>query len=285
VAKAKKHKPYSSAMVAPPTTGPKVLLFDIETAPIIAHVWSLWENNVALNQIETDWHVMSWSAKWLDDPPEKTMYMDQRGAPDISDDTSILEGIWDLLDQADVVISQNGKNFDQKKLFARFILQNVRNGHPPSHFKHEDTKIIASNVFGFTSNKLEYMTDKLCVKYKKLKHTKFPGHTMWTECLADNLEAWKEMEKYNKYDVLSLEELYYILFPWSNKLNYNIYRDGTVNECLCGSKTFIKNGFYYGQSSKFQIYKCKGCGAPHRDKTNLFDKEKRDSLTVAVPKN
>src|SRR5690606_10614258 len=44
---------------------PKVLVFDIETSPIIAHVWSLWDQNVGLNQIMTEWHIMSWSAKWL----------------------------------------------------------------------------------------------------------------------------------------------------------------------------------------------------------------------------
>ena len=164
-----KAKVLNTNIISPPSTGPKVLLFDIETAPIIAHVWSLWENNVALNQVVEDWHVLSWSAKWLDDAPNKTMYMDQRGAKDMSDDTKILEVIWDLLDTADVVITQNGKSFDQKKLFARFLIKNIRNGHPPSSFKHEDTKIIASSIFGFTSNKLEYMTDKLCTKFKKLR--------------------------------------------------------------------------------------------------------------------
>ena len=30
---------------------PKVLVFDIETAPMLGYVWGLWENNVALNQV------------------------------------------------------------------------------------------------------------------------------------------------------------------------------------------------------------------------------------------
>ena len=47
------------------------------------------------------------------------------------------------------------------------------------------------------------MTDKLCTKYKKLVKRKFNGFELWKECLADNIEAWKDMETYNKYDVLS----------------------------------------------------------------------------------
>jgi hypothetical protein len=191
------------------------------------------------------------------------------------------DGIWNLLNEADVVITQNGKNFDQKKLNARFILQGFQ---PPGSYKHIDTKQIASKHFGFTSNRLEYMTDKLCVKYKKLKHKKFPGHEMWVECLKGNLEAWKEMELYNKHDVLALEELYTKLIPWDNSINFNLYHDEEDHVCKCGSTTFIKNGFYYTSSGKFQKHKCKSCGAEHRDKQNLFTKEKRASLKMPTPK-
>jgi uncharacterized protein YprB with RNaseH-like and TPR domain len=255
---------------------PKVLVFDIETAPILAHVWGLWENNVGLNQIQSDWHVLSWSAKWLSDAPEKVMYKDQRGAKDITNDSKLLKGIWDLLDEADIVITQNGKKFDVKKLNARFILSGFP---PPSSFRHIDTQEIAKRHFAFTSNKLAYMTDKLCVKYKKqTSHGKFEGHMLWTECLKDNLEAWKEMEHYNKYDVLSLEELYHKLIVWDNRINFNVYTDSLDVECKCGSKDFVKNGFYYTNTSKFQKYRCKKCGSEHRDKTNLLSPEKRESL-------
>lgn len=265
---------------APPKGTPKILIFDIETAPIIAHVWGLWENNVGLNQIEADWHVLSWSAKWKGSPESETMYMDQRNAKNIEDDTDLLTGIWELLDEAEVVITQNGKSFDQKKLNARFVIKGIKDRHPPSSFKHEDTKLIAKRHFAFTSNKLEYMTDKLNTKYKKLKHKKFPGHEMWTECLKNNIEAWKAMEEYNKYDVWALEELYNILAPWHGNagVNFNLYHDDEVNVCKCGGQVFIKNGFYYTNVGKFQRYKCKDCGAESRDRKNLLSKEKRESL-------
>jgi hypothetical protein len=264
------------AVVAVPRSSPKVLVFDIETAPILAHVWGLWENNVGLNQIQSDWHVLSWSAKWLDDAPEKVMYQDQRGMKDITNDSDLIRGIWDLLDEADIVITQNGKKFDVKKLNARFILSGFP---PPSSFRHIDTQEIAKRHFAFTSNKLAYMTDKLCTKYKKLtSHGKFQGHELWTECLKDNLEAWKEMELYNKYDVLSLEELYHKLIVWDSRINFNVYTDSLDVVCKCGSKDFIKNGFSYTNTSKFQKYRCKGCGSEHRDKANLLSSEKKESL-------
>ena len=260
---------------------PKVLIFDIETAPIMSYVWRLWDQNVGLNQIEEDWHIMSWSAKWLDDAPSKVMYQDQRNAPNIEDDKDLLVDIWNLLDEADIVITQNGKSFDQKKLNARFIINGFQ---PPSSYRHIDTKVIAKKQFGFTSNKLEYMSDKLCTKYKKLKHGKFPGFELWSECMKGNQEAWKEMEKYNKYDVLALEELYEKLIPWDNSINFSLYHNENRHVCKCGHDKFNKNGFYYTSSSKFQKYKCKKCGHETRDKVNLFSKEKRKSLHMETPK-
>lgn len=255
--------------------GPKVLLFDIETAPILGYVWRLFDQNVALNQIHNDWYVLSWAAKWLGEPAKNTMYMDQRAAKDIENDKTILKGIWKLLDEADIVVTQNGKSFDQKKLNARFILQGMS---PPSSFRHIDTHRLAKKHFGFTSNKLEYMTDKLCVKYKKLKHGKFAGFQMWKEVLNGNIEAWKEMEKYNKYDVLSLEELYNKLIPWDNQIDFNIYHDDLEHVCKCGSKEFKKQGWYYTNTAKYQRYRCKSCGAESRDKVNQLTKEKLESL-------
>ena len=260
---------------------PKVLIFDIETAPIIAHVWGLWKNDVGLNQIEKDWHVLSWSAKWLGDPPSKVLYEDQRKVKDITDDSKILQSIWKLLDEADIVITQNGKKFDQKKLNARFVLNEMQ---PPSSFKHIDTYDIARRKFGFTSNRLEYMTSKLCKKYKKLKHSKFPGHEMWNQCLKGNLEAWKEMEKYNKYDVLSLEELYEILMPWDNTVDFNLYHDEERYVCRCGSVKFRESGYHYTQTGKYQKYVCKKCGTETRGAENLYSKGKRKSLRRRVVK-
>lgn len=263
----------------PPKKGPKILLLDIETAPIIGYVWSLWDQNVGLNQIKQDWHILSWSAKWLGDAPSKTMYQDQRNAKKIEEDGDLLKGIWELIDQADILITQNGKDFDQKKLNARFILNGFK---PPSSTKHIDTKLIARKHFGFTSSKLEYMSDKLCKKYKKLKHTKFQGFELWRECLAGNKVAWKEMEKYNKYDVLALEELYNKLIPWDSSINFNLYSDSVENVCKCGSKSFLKRGFFYTNVAKYQRLRCNGCGAEMRDKKNLFTVEKKKSLRVGT---
>ena len=258
---------------------PKILVYDIETAPILGYVWGLWNNDIGLNQIESDWYILSWSAKWLGSDPKDIMYQDQRDAENIENDKELLEGIWKLLDEADIVITQNGKKFDQKKLNARFIINDMQ---PPSSYRHIDTRQIARKTFGFTSAKLEYMTDKLCVKYKKLKHAKFAGFSLWTECLKGNEEAWNEMEIYNKHDVLSLEELYGKMAPWDNTINFGAYTDSEIHVCKCGSVEFKKSGFHHTNAGRYQKYKCKACGHETRDLENLLPKATRKSLKRVI---
>jgi hypothetical protein len=256
------------------STGPKVLLLDIETAPLLVYCWGIWDQNIGLNQIESDWHVLSWSAKWLGDPDENVMYADQRNARDIENDKAILKQLWKLLNDADVIITQNGKSFDEKKLNARFILNGMG---PPSPYRHIDTKRIASKKFAFTSNKLEYMTKKLCKK-KKLSHKQFPGFELWRECLKGNIDAWEEMRLYNIMDVLSLEELYKKLQPWDRTIVFSAYSNAETMQCNCGNNKLQKRGFNYSNTGKFQRYFCTKCGSWYSGRTNLLSKEKRSAI-------
>lgn len=252
---------------------PKILFFDIETAPIRAYLWSMWQHGVGLNQIEADWHMLSFCAKWAHS--NEIFYYDQRHAEDIEDDEEILWELWHLLNEADIVVGQNSKRFDVKKANARFIL----NGMPkPSTYRQIDTWDIARRQFGFTSNKLEYMTEQLCTTHKKSKHKKFHGFELWSECLKGNMEAWEEMEAYNRDDVLSLEELYNILSSWDSTLpNYDVY----VDEVLDMSE-WKKDGFHYTNLGKYQRYRNIKTGQQRRSRVNLLSKEKRQSLLANI---
>jgi uncharacterized protein YprB with RNaseH-like and TPR domain len=237
----------------------KILIFDIETAPVLAYVWGLKDQNVAVNQINRDWYVIAWAAKWFGQ--SEVIYRDQRHAKNIEDDRKILRDLWKLLDEADIVITQNGKNFDTPKLNARFIEHGMK---PPSPYKHLDTYQIARNAAKFTSNKLEYLTEKLCTKYKKLKHEKFPGFALWAECLKGNMAAWNEMRRYNKHDVLATEELYMKIRAWAPQNAPRAFNIGHLTQqCpTCGVVGKLRpKGYNYTRVSRFRKYVCKGCGS------------------------
>lgn len=252
---------------------PKILLADIETLPLEVWTWGLFDQNIGLNQISQDWTVLSWSAKWLGE--KDVMYDDVRGDRP-RDDKRVLKGIWKLLDEADIVVWHYGSAFDHKKLNARFILNGYK---PPKPYKQIDTKKLATKTFGFTSNKLEYLTDKLNKKFKKSKHKKFEGFAMWKECMAGNISAFNEMRDYNKMDVLSLEELYNNLIVWHNPLDFRVYDSSTRPACFtCSSPKVKKEGFSFTKSAKYQQYSCKSCNSWFTGKVNLLSKEKKASL-------
>jgi uncharacterized protein YprB with RNaseH-like and TPR domain len=250
---------------------PKVLFVDIETSPILGSVWALFDQNVGLNQIEKDWHVLSWAAKWAGE--KNVVYMDQSHARNVEDDRYILKGVWKLLDEAEVVVGQNSKRFDIKKLNARFIINGMK---PPSPFRQIDTLQIAKKHFGFTSNKLEYMSGKLCPDEKKLTKREFAGFELWKECLAGNKAAWAEMKRYNIQDVIALEAVYNKLQPWDNTTRlYSGEADSP--RCNCGSYDIQRRGFNITNAGKFQRYQCQDCGAWYSDKDNLVPREQRQS--------
>jgi uncharacterized protein YprB with RNaseH-like and TPR domain len=257
---------------------PKVLILDIETAPMQGYFWGLFKQNIGLEQVLQHTTILSWSAKWLHESPDKVMYRDQRNAKDIRDDKDLMIGIRSLLDEADIVLHQNGESFDIPKLNYRFAMNKLK---PYSSIKHIDTLKIAKKVFGFDSNKLAHMTDMFCTKYVKTDHGKFAGFKLWKECLAGNQEAWKEMEKYNKLDVLSLEELYVDhLAPWDQTLNFAAFTEELTFRCNCGSDQFSHKGYIRTKKSKFKRFICDHCGKEHRESKNLFTKEQRDALKV-----
>jgi hypothetical protein len=238
----------------------KTLILDIETSPIVAYIWELGEQHVALNQVKTDWHIMAWSAKWLGDPESKVIYYDLRNHKN-GDDKPILKPLWDLLNSADIVITQNGQHFDSRKINARFITHGM---NPPKPYQHLDTYRLVKRVAAFTSNKLEYLSNTLCNTHKKIVHGKFPGLSLWIECLKGNKEAWDEMKRYNVKDILSTEELYLHVKAWSPESFPKIYpmtqNDDTCHTCgytgamRIGRERIRKSGVYSQNS-------CPKCGS------------------------
>lgn len=247
----------------------KELILDIETSPILAHVWSLWEQNVGLNQISKDWHILSVSAKWRGQ--KEVFYFDQRNEKDISNDSNLLKKLSKLINEADVIVGHNLDKFDIKKINARLILNGLQ---PLNIVQQVDTLKLAKKKFAFTSNRLEYLTSKLCTKYKKSSHKKFSGFELWLGCLAGDLKAWKEMEKYNKLDVLSLEELYEKLLKFHDPVHRRSYNDSIDNQCECGSN-LQKWGVYVTKSGRYQKYRCNECGKCYKGNENLLSKDKR----------
>lgn len=234
---------------------PRILLYDIETSYTIGAVWGLYEQNVA--KVLREPYILTVAWKWLGEKETHVL-----GLPDFKEykknkrsDKYIVQEMWKLFDEADVIIAHNGNSFDQKWTYARFVVNGMI---PPSPSKYVDTKVIAKSKFRFNSNKLDSIGEYFGIG-RKIK----TDIDLWIDCVEnDDSLAWSRMKRYNKMDVTLLERVYLKLLPYiTNHPNYNVYTGETHSCPNCGSCDLQKRGFYRTRTTQKQQYQCKGCYA------------------------
>lgn len=226
----------------------KILLLDIETAPNTAYVWGLWDQNISQDQLVESSYVLCWSAKWLGEAEITFASCQKQSAK------KMLVGIHKLLDEADVVVHYYGTKFDIPVLNREFVKHGFL---PPSPYKQVDLKLHVARVFKFESTKLNSVAAELKLG-AKVKHQ---GFQLWVKCMDGDPEAWAEMEKYNRGDVVLLEALYHRLLPWlSSHPNTSSFDD---IECCprCGSTSYQRRGKAVAITRSYYRYQCKGCGS------------------------
>jgi hypothetical protein len=233
---------------------PKILLFDIETAPNTAFVWGHYEQNVL--GYERQWYMLAFCAKWIDGDTISRCLPDYESyKPNTDDDREMITELWNLFNEADVIIGHNLDSFDITKSNARFIVHGL---NPPSPYKTIDTKKVARRYFRFNSNKLDDLGNTLGVG-RKMKHT---GFELWKDCMSGDLEAWEVMRMYNRQDVLLLERVYNKLKVWMvNHPNMAILSE-IENGCpVCNSTNLRRDGFSITATGRKERFQCGSCGA------------------------
>lgn len=256
-----------------PRSGPRVLILDIELAPLQVDTWDIWQQNIGLNQIRRDRFILSFAAKWWGQ--KEVIYHDQSKRRNIANDKPLCQELWRLIDEADILIGHNIKRFDEKVIYSRFVTHGLPR---PSKCRVIDTILLTKKHFSFISNSLEYLTSRLCKTHKKKKSRKFIGHELWTEVLHGNPKAWKEFRAYNIGDVLSTEELWEKLEPYDNSINFSVYGDNPAGKiCRCGG-SFKQNGTSVKNLAIYRRYRCTKCGAESRGGENLLEGDRKKIL-------
>lgn len=252
---------------------PKILCFDCELSLMRGYFFDLWEQNIRPEQIISDTFLISWSAKYLNEAKIYSNVLTPEEAKSGNDERAI-RNIWNLLNDSNILIGQNIKFFDLKKLNVRFL----HYGMPPIGNKQIiDTYIIAKNNFSFPSNSLKYINKFLGIKQKEENE----GISLWIKAMDGDQKSLKIMNDYCENDTMITEDLYFKLLPFIHGgVNLAIYYDGNEKRCPnCGSTDLKEESFEYRNMGKYASYRCE-CGSIIRSKENLLDKDKRKSLLV-----
>lgn len=188
----------------------------------------------------------------------------------------VIRAIYDLLNEADVVVHYNGKRFDIPTLNKEFLLAKLS---PPAPFKQIDLYQTIKKKFRFVSNKLAYVTQQLG----------FPGkitttHQLWLDCMNGNEKAWEKMEAYNRRDVTELEKVYKRVLPWiETHPNVGMFTDTDRPACTnCGCTKLQSRGIQYNRVQSYKRFQCTKCHSWVRSRFSESIPNKKNILTQCV---
>jgi len=149
----------------------RVLLIDIETAPGVAYIWSLWDKFIPIDRLIKPGYTLCWAAKWLgsSDIMFRSIYHDGKDV--------MLQELYDILSSADAVITFNGDKFDIPTINREFLEAGIT---PPSPAHSVDLYKTVKRRFRLMSNKLDFVCQTLGIG-GKVKHK---GMALWYECMS-----------------------------------------------------------------------------------------------------
>ena len=237
-------------------TEPRILLYDLEVTPILGWTYKMWEANVI--KMERDSYIMCFSYQWLHEGVVRNVAQPDFGlnyATDPHSDQVVVEELWRLMDDADIVVAHSANRFDNRVAMARFLEWGLG---PPSPYKSVDTLQAARRYFRMASNSLNALCEQLMLGSKP----KETHGSLWRDCVDGDMKAWKKMKKYCNQDVTLLAKLYEELRPYiANHPNVGGY-SGERDVCpRCGSDSVQNRGVAHTATCTYQRFVCNDCGA------------------------
>lgn len=240
------------------------LVFDIETSPLIAFTWGMYEDSVI--EVIEDYQILSVAWQWVGEKKVYVVGQDDFSnyKPGVNNDIEVVRKIHELLDEADYIVAHNGDRFDIKKVNTRLMIHGFS---PPSPYKQIDTRKIAKRVAGFTSNRLKDLAKDLDVNRKGDPG----GFGTWKGCLAGDKKSWKKMKHYNKQDIPPLMDLYLKFRPWDKQGAPINVLENRPDACPhCGESERIKISKYrITKTGKRVQFQCQDCGGYFTDRAML----------------
>ena len=229
----------------------KVLFIDCETSLIELYAHCIGsKQNIGHYQVKKDKKIICISYMVEGDKKPKSLVWDSK-----QDDKKLLNDFVDIANAHDLIVAQNGDNFDVKVIRGRTFIQQCKPFPPVITL---DTLKMSRQNMKLTSHKLDWKS-KLIGRGGKLS-TDFQ---LWVDVQNKDKEALKKMVTYCEQDVIELYEVFWKMIPYCAKLPYSLSilvhdnRDGCPH---CGSMQKKINRIMKTMTGNKVQFLCKNCG-------------------------
>lgn len=246
----------------------KILLFDIECSMASGYFYGLFDQNISIDNIIEHPRMIAFSAKWYGKKGTK-FYSEYHHSR-----KEMLEQMHALMDEADVVVGYNSKNFDVKWVNSEFMVEGMS---PPSPFKQIDVLQEVKRNARLISHKLDYVSGRLLNDGKHDYNMAKMWRIVNSPDTPDDIRKreWNAMKRYAVKDTNLLDPLMTVLLPWI-RLPHPVSEGD--NLCRnCGSDELEKRGRALTLNGSYQRLRCKSCGAWSRGSARISSTNLRDA--------
>lgn len=260
------------------TEGPKILVFDTETAAATALTFGRFKVNLSQDNILDNggWLLCScW--RWLGSNITESIHLTPEEVLN-KDDSRIVAKLFELYEEADAVLAHNSIGFDHRVVQTRAVY----NGFPPlPQVKVLDTLQLVKRYLKLPSNRLDAIGEFFGLGRK----LSTGGISLWRKVQEGDEQAMEQMVEYCLQDVDLLYEVYLRtrqLGRAGSDFNAALYYNDDLVRCrVCGSSEVEATGRTIETAlNAFDEVRCNECGAVHRHRTAKTTKEKRKSLLM-----
>ena len=229
---------------------PSIWVYDIETTPNLVYSWGLWQQNIGINQIVKPQDILSFAAHKIG-----TNKIESHNAWDDRD--AMIQRLWDIMDDADLMVGYNQINFDNKHCNTAFLKAGLT---PPSPYRNMDLMKVVRQKHKLPSYKLDYVCRFLGLDVK----VSTGGMDLWIGCMNGEPKAQRKMLAYNRNDVRITTQLYLYLKKkkWlETSISRPLLDEDGVPRCPeCGSDHFQRRGWNHSRDGKTRRFVCVQCG-------------------------
>jgi len=226
----------------------RILVIDIETRPITAHVWGLFKQNVGINQIVDSGGLLCFAARFVGDTKMHFHSAWEDG------EKGMAKTLHRLLEEADAVVGWNSDKFDVRHIQSQFLRHGMAK---PSPFAKVDLLKSVRRQVALPSYKLDYVSQWLGVGRK----VSTGGFELWTGVLAGDEAAQRKMRQYNIGDVRLTERVF-------SKLGEKGWILGLPNRSIdggdccpnCGGERLQARGYQKTKTRTYKRWQCLDCG-------------------------